>query len=122
MVIASSIIIEQELKKFSWLAFWCPLYWAICNRIWEVVFVALLICMPFVPDQIGRALILILSYWTGKTGNKLAWQKRKWESLEHFKNTQKKYAHIGLWILFVIILLIVAFILGVASGTNALND
>ena len=75
-----SAMLEAELKKWNWGAFGLPFLWAIFNRTW----VGLLVLIPV----LGFILRIVL----GVKGNQWAWRNKKWDSIEHFRAVQKKWA------------------------------
>jgi len=79
--------VPEEIKGWSWGAFWLDWKWGIGNSVW-VSFVALV-------------LPLIWHIYLGVKGNELAWQNRKFESVQQFKDTQAVWSKWG-WIIFII--------------------
>jgi len=88
--------LRLELKKWSWGGFFLTWIWGIGNR----TFVSLLALLPF--------LTVIIAIVLGFKGNAWAWKNKQWESLEHFRKTQRKWAK---WGTIVVILFIVMFVL-----------
>jgi hypothetical protein len=86
-----SATLPPELKGWNWGAFFLTWIWGIGNGVW-IAFIALI-------------LGLIWSIVLGIKGNEWAWQHKKWNSVEHFKKTQKKWAKwgIGLFIVSIVI-------------------
>lgn len=78
-----------ELNHWNWGAFFLTWIWSVGNKTW-IGLLAL-----FGPLAFIMAIVL------GIKGNEWAWQNRKFESVEQFKNVQRTWARIGL-ILFVI--------------------
>lgn len=74
-----SAVVPQEIKKWSWGAFLLNWIWGIGNSVW----IALISLIPI--PLIG----LIMAFVLGAKGNQWAWQSKKWESIEHFKKTQR---------------------------------
>ncbi len=104
--------VPPEVPGWNWGAFFFSWLWGVSNGVW----VSLLIAM----------LGLIGSIWLGAKGSEMAWQKRRFESVEQFKGTQRAWATWG-WVLFVINLIvsiIAALIMAamVASGELDLGD
>lgn len=83
-----------EIKGWNWGAFFLPLIWGIGNKVW----IGLLAIIPI----FWPIMMIVL----GAKGNKWAWKNKKWESVEHFKKTQKIWAIVGL-IIFIIPILII---------------
>lgn len=88
-------IIPKEIKKWNWGAAGMLWIWGINHLVW----ISLISLIPIV----NIIMILIL----GIKGNKLAWKKQKWESVEKFLAYQKKWKTIG--IVFLIINILVSF-------------
>jgi hypothetical protein len=97
-----------EVKGWNWGAFLLPWIWGLSHRVW----LSLLCFIPFVG--------IIMAFVLGEKGNEWAWQNQKWNSIEHFKRTQKRWA---LWALglfgFEIILFIILFALCSSSEEYA---
>jgi hypothetical protein len=85
-------VLPAELKGWNWGAFFLNWIWGIGNNVW----IALL---SFV---LGFIWAIVL----GIKGNEWAWQHKKWDSIEHFKRTQRTWRKWGF----------VLFIVGVAIG------
>ena len=95
--------IPIEIRGWSWGAFLLNWIWAICNNVW----IGLLALIPYV----NLVMIIIL----GIKGNEWAWRNKRWDSIEHFKRTQRTWAKWG------IILLIVPLILGILTAVIVPN-
>jgi hypothetical protein len=89
-------VIPPELGHWNWGAAFLNIWWGIYYRVW-ISFVAF---VPFVG----------LFWWIvmGVNGNKWAWQKNKWLSVEYFKKAQKK------WVAWAIALVALGVIINVA--------
>jgi hypothetical protein len=92
---AATSTLPKEVRKWSWGAFMLSWFWGIFNRVW----IAFLIFIP----------VFGFIWWfvLGAKGSQWAWKKGKWDSLEHFKSTQKKWNVVGiilfaLWVLSII--------------------
>jgi tetratricopeptide (TPR) repeat protein/tRNA A-37 threonylcarbamoyl transferase component Bud32 len=87
--------ISPEVKKWNWGAFFLNWIWGIGNN----TKIALLCLIPFVN--------LVMVFILGEKGSEWAWRNNRWESIEHFRNVQRKWAWWGLgWFLFQIVLVI----------------
>lgn len=75
-----------EIKGWNWGAFFLTWIWGIGNR-------SYLTFLAFVP-LVG---FFIMTPVSGVFGNQWAWENKKWDSVEHFKKTQRKWAHWGLF-------------------------
>ncbi|GAG76086.1 unnamed protein product, partial [marine sediment metagenome] len=84
-------VVPEEIKKWNWGAFLLPWIWGIGNNVW----IALLCFIPYVN--------FIMIFVLGAKGSEWAWQKKRWDSIEHFKNVQKKWAIAGL-VLFIFVI------------------
>ncbi len=83
---------EAELAKWNWGAFLLGPIWGIGHGVWRSF-------LTFVP-------IYGLYEWVmlGINGNRWAWEKRKWDSIESFRKTQRKWAAWGIVVDAIIIL------------------
>lgn len=100
----SAAEIPTEIQGWNWGAFLLNWIWGIGNSVW----IALLGLIPFV----GFVMVFVL----GANGNKWAWQHKKWDSIEHFKRTQRAWAWWGLGVLiFSIVVYIILIIVSLAS-------
>jgi len=104
--------IPPEIRGWNWGAFFLHWTWGIGNGVW----IALLSLIPFV----SWVMVFVL----GAKGSEWAWAAKKWDSIEHFKRTQRTRALAGLalwivgvvfWVLFSALYL-VFFMLVVTSG------
>ena len=79
-VIDDQAKIDVELNKWNWGAFLLSPIWGIGNGVYR----ALLTLVP----------IYGIYEWImcGKNGNRWAWEKRDWDSIESFRKTQRKWA------------------------------
>ncbi len=77
-------VIPPEIQGLNWGAFFLNWIWGIGNN----VIIALLALIPFV----GLIMPFVLLF----KGNEWAWRNKQWESIEHFKQVQKKWAVWGL--------------------------
>ena len=76
----SSIIPPPGIKGWSWGAFLLNWIWAIGNKTW----IGLLAFVPYVG--------VIMSFYPGFKGRELAWRNKRWDSIEHFNEVQKKWS------------------------------
>lgn len=73
--------VPPEIQGWNWGAFLLSWIWGLGNS----VMIALL--------------ALIIPFWSiylGIKGNELAWQNKRWDSVEHFKQVQSKWTRWGL--------------------------
>jgi Cytochrome oxidase complex assembly protein 1 len=80
--------IPPEIKRWNWGAFLLNWIWGIGNN----SYIALLTLIPFV----GFIMMFVL----GAKGSGWAWRNGRWDSVEHFKRVQRKWAIWGavVWI------------------------
>jgi len=69
----STAVVPDEIKGWSWGAFFLSWIWGIGNRVW-IAFLVLI-------------LGIIWSIVLGIKGNEWAWKNKKWTNIEHFKRT-----------------------------------
>ena len=111
----SLAVIPREIQGWNWGAFLLNWIWAIGNSVW----LGLLALIPYV----GFVMAIVL----GVKGSEWAWQRKKWDSIEHFKRTQRKWAWWGLGVVIavlviVVIVVVVALVLDHAeTGTQAVS-
>lgn len=91
----NSATIPSEIKGWNWGAFLITPFWCIRNKLW----IGLLSYLP--------AVGIFVSFYFGKTGNELAWQNRRWHSIQEFKSEQRNWTIAGLIILPLQILLLI---------------
>ena len=104
----ATAVLPAELQGFNVGAFLMNWIWAIAHSTW----IGLLCLIPCV--NIIMAIVL------GLKGNEYAWQNRRWESIEQFKETQKIWMYWGIGLLAVgVVLQIVSMILGAAVGAGS---
>ncbi len=80
--------IPAGVDRWNWGAFLLNWIWGIGNN----VFIALLMFVPLVN--------FVMVFVLGAKGSVWAWQNKRWESVEHFKATQRKWAlwGVGVWL------------------------
>ena len=93
----SSATIPQEIRGWNWGAFLLSWIWGIGNSVW----IALLTLVPFVG--------FIMAFVLGAKGNEWAWRNRRWDSVEHFRSTQRKWG-IASAVVFVLSVIMLLFI------------
>lgn len=80
----SSVLVPEEIKGWNWGAFLISPLWIISNR----VGIGVLTYVPIVGFWVAIAL--------GIKGNEWAWKSRRWDSIEQFKQHQKRWAIAGI--------------------------
>ncbi len=83
--------VPEEIKGWNWGAFWLNWIWGIAHNVWLSL---LVFCLGWI-----WAIVL------GIKGNEWAWQHRRFDSIEQFKQTQAVWSKWG-WIIFAIQLVI----------------
>ncbi len=83
--------VPEEIKGWNWAAFLLNWVWGLGNR----TYIALLMFVPIVN--------LIVIFMLGAKGNEWAWKNGNWNSVEQFKNTQRKWrnASIAFYCIFI---------------------
>lgn len=76
-------MVPKEIRGWNWGAFFFSWLWGLANN----VYIGLLTFVPI----FGLAIPFLL----GAYGNEWAWQRKKWDSVEHFRRTQQKWARAG---------------------------
>jgi len=101
-----SAVLPPELQGWNWGGFLLTWVWGIGNRVW--ISLISLIPVPIV----GLAIAIVL----GIKGNEWAWQNKKWNSIEHFRHTQRVWLYWGIAALvapFVLIIGLLLILIGV---------
>ena len=100
----SSAVVPEEVKGWSWGAFFLTWIWGIGNSVW----LALLVFVPFVN--------WVMPFVLGVKGREWAWQAKHWDSVEQFNKTQKTWGIVGLItaIIGIVIMILWFMIVGVA--------
>lgn len=78
-------VVPAEVRGWSWGAFLLNWIWGLGNS----TYIALLMFVPLVN--------IVMLFVLGAKGNEWAWRNRMWRDVEHFKNTQRKWAWAGLF-------------------------
>jgi hypothetical protein len=76
--------VPPEIDRWNWGAFLLSWIWGIGNN----TFIAFLTFVPFVG--------IVMPFVLGAKGSAWAWRNKRWESVEDFKATQRKWAIAGL--------------------------
>lgn len=114
-------VLDIVSKKFNWGACFLTWIWGLGNKSYITLLVFLVCMIPFV----GIIAYLGCQIWFGIKGNEWAWQSKRWNSIEHFHEVQKKWATVGTT-LFIIgtivsILFYANFFMILFSSTNSLD-
>jgi hypothetical protein len=99
-----SATLPPELKGWNWGAFFLSWIWGIGNNVWIALLAFIL----------GIIWMIVL----GIKGNEWAWQHKRWDSIEHFKRTQRTWAKwgVGLFIAGIGISILWAIVAALAAG------
>jgi hypothetical protein len=95
---------EPAPRGWNWGAFILPPIWGIGNNVW----IGLLGFIPLVN--------FVMAIYLGAKGNELAWNARQWDSAEHFRSVQKKWA---IWGLVLASIYLVLQLLAAAGGQQS---
>jgi len=90
--------VPEEVKGWSWGAFVLTWIWGIFNSVW----IALLCFIPFFS--------LVWAIVLGIKGNEWAWRNKKWDSIEHFKSTQRSWNIAGIVVFAISIVAIATYV------------
>jgi hypothetical protein len=74
----------EGIKGWSWGAFLLNWIWSASNR----TYIGLLALVPYVG--------FLMSIYLGIKGRELAWQNKRWDSVEHFNSAQRRWSIWGL--------------------------
>ena len=88
-------VVPDEVLKWNWGAFFLNFIWGIGNNTWRSFLV-------FIP-----VFNIFWIFALGYSGNKWAWQNKRWESIEQFWHVQRQWAYSGIscFVLFGFVLL-----------------
>jgi hypothetical protein len=76
-------LVPPEVRGWNWGAFFCTVIWGLANNVLVALFM-LVPCGAFV-----------MPFVLGARGSAWAWQARRWDSIEHFKAVQRRWAQAG---------------------------
>ena len=82
-------IFPEGIKGWSWGAFLLNWIWAIFNKSW----IGLFALIPY----LGFIMALVLGF----KGREWAWKNKRWRSIEHFNEVQRKWSIWGLILMLV---------------------
>lgn len=101
----SGSAVPEAVKGWSWGAFLLNWIWGIGNSVW----LALLVFVPIAS--------LVMPFVLGFKGREWAWQAKRWDSIEHFKNTQRTWDIVA--VVIVVVLFVIGFTWGLIEGLNS---
>ncbi|MDD5311739.1 MAG: B-box zinc finger protein [Dehalococcoidia bacterium] len=99
----STADVPAEIRGWNWGGFLLTWIWGIGNNVW-ISLLALLSFIPYIGWIIGLTMRIIL----GIKGNEWAWRSKKWDSVDHFKQVQRKWTWWGIAGLAALIILVLA--------------
>ena len=105
-------------NAFNWGAFLLTWIWGIGNKTY-IAFLAFAAGLFSLIPFIGWLVPLGFAIWLGIKGNELAWKNGDWKNIEHFEETQRKWAMWGGIVVGVSALLGMLFFLLAAIGLAA---
>jgi hypothetical protein len=106
----STALVPPEIDRWNWGAFLLHWIWGIGNN----TLIALLMFVPLVN--------VVMVFILGAKGSTWAWRNKRWESVEQFKDIQRKWAIWGLVAYSLLIALFVALfflVVGLLKNTEA---
>lgn len=86
-------IIQNDIKRFNWGAFFLTWIWGIGNNVLETLWILVAGFIPFFGVLLTGIVLPIIF---GIKGNEWALKNKQYESIEHFHRVQKTWAIIGL--------------------------
>jgi hypothetical protein len=119
----ASVPIELD-GRWNWAAFLFPTVFAGINRLWLWLVITaapvVLFSLDILPSgwRVGLSSgQLVLSIILAKRGNALAWRSRRWESIEQFQRTQRRWAWGSLAALIAVLALVAVAEAGGGGGS-----
>ena len=104
-------IVPEEIKGWNWGAFALGVIWGARFNVW----LSLLIVIPLAN--------IVYMFFAGAMGSEWAWRKSKWESVEAFKKSRRRWNIAGLILLPVLVVLVaLGAILDAAEEELRQND
>ena len=88
----NSPVLDIVSKRFNWGAFFLSWIWGLGNRTYITLLIFVGVILSIIIPVLGFFAQLGLCIWFGIKGNTWAWQNKKWKSIEHFHEVQKKWA------------------------------
>lgn len=95
----SASVLPDELKGWNWGAFFLSWIWGIGNSTW----IAFLCFIPLVN--------IVMIFVLGARGSEWAWQNKKWDSIEHFRKTQRTWKRWGVALFIIGLVLSVIYVI-----------
>lgn len=101
----SNAVVPEEVKGWSWGGFFLTWIWGVFNGVW-LSLLAFIVPWP------------VMNVVLGVKGRELAWQSKRWESVEHFNRVQRKWTIAGIVLSVIPIILIPILVLIVIIAIN----
>lgn len=99
MAVTPTAPVPSEARRWNWGAFFLTWIWGIGNN----VMISFLCLVPF--------LNLVMPIILGVKGGEWAWQKKRWNSVEHFQRVQRIWAWVGfVTFLLTLVIMVIAFV------------
>jgi hypothetical protein len=95
--------LPAELRGWNWGAFLLTWIWGIGNNVW-ISLISLCGLIPY----IGWIISLVMAVILGLRGSEWAWQNKRWDSVEHFRQAQRKWMWWGVGLIILQVLLLAA--------------
>ena len=93
-------VVPDEVKGWNWGAFFMNWIWSIGNQVWI--------------GLLALVFGIIMSIILGIKGSEWAWQNRKWESVDQFKQVQR------IWAIWGLVLFLIGFVLVILAGVGGI--
>ncbi|HZT44052.1 MAG TPA: GYF domain-containing protein [Chthonomonadaceae bacterium] len=107
---------EVEAMGWSWGAFGVNWIWCLAHN--QVLLGICILILNFIPF-IGGLVTLGIAIYLGINGNKLAWQKRRYESLQQFQTVERIWGKWGIGLFILSILLVIVYIVLIINGVSS---
>ncbi len=96
----SSAAVPEEVKGWSWGGFFLTwIWWGLFNSVWWSFFLVVIIPQPFINVILGVK------------GRELAWKYKRWESVEQFKLSQRKWDIAGVVLLVISLVILIIIVI-----------
>lgn len=103
-------VLPAEASGLSWGAFFFNWIWGLFNS----VHIALLALIPFVG--------FVVAIWLLFAGRRLAWENKRWDSIEHFNRVQKRWGMAGLALFILVIALYTMLFINALNSVQDLSN